>query len=310
MAMREGQEPCDPHASKDADASAASADNPGNSSDDPPMDILPPARIDVAPGDEGRSCFAAPIVIDAAPFASSTPRLYAFVIASIAAGMIVGFLFGSRAGVKDAIEAGADINGPAMSKALSWKQEIASGAAERQEIARLTDEVRSLRAQLESMRHGGEALRAAERLRALETARDADREAGRAHEKAIASASARIEKIETRLDLIERAKIDRAPTGSVPKPDRDRPARGPDARGGEAGVAEQKARRSNPAPGGYVLRDIAGDLALIERTDGLLAEVGEGDVLPGAGRVTAIERRAQGWVVVTSRGVIAQRPYR
>lgn len=295
----------EPHASKDAKASAARAEHAGNGRED----ILPPARVEIArDGAAGRR--AAPIVIDATPFVSSTPRLYVFVAASIAAGMIAGFFFGSRTGVKDALEAGASIDGPAMSKALAWKSEIASGAAERQEIARLTDEVRSLRAQMESVRHGGEALRAAERLRALEATREADREASRANEKAIAANAARIDRLETRVDVLERAKIDRTPTGALPKADRDGTARTADGgRSGANAAPEQKEQRSKPAPGGYVLRDISGDLALVERPDGLLEEVGRGDDLPGAGRVTAIERRAQGWVVVTSRGVIAQRRY-
>ncbi|PWB82469.1 MAG: hypothetical protein C3F11_11720 [Methylocystaceae bacterium] len=262
--------------------------------------VLLPMRIDA--GRDGPR--------GAGPFAWFRSRPYAFVAASVAAGVVVGFLMGSRTGVREALDAGANIDGPAMSKALAWKPEIASGAAERQEIARLTDEVRSLRAQAESLRHGGETLRVAERLRALETARDADREAGRANERAIASASARIDKIEARLDLVERAKIDRTPTGAVPKADRDGAARQADAKRNETHAApEQKAPRPVAAPGGYVLREVAGGLALVERPDGWVEEVARGDDLPGAGRVTAIERRAQGWVVVTSRGVIAQRPY-
>lgn len=54
---------------------------------------------------------------------------------------------------------------------------------------------------------------------------------------------------------------------------------------------------------GYVLRRVTGGIAFVESRDGLRG-VEPGHVLPGAGRVTKIEKRAQGWVVVTSRGVI------
>jgi hypothetical protein len=54
---------------------------------------------------------------------------------------------------------------------------------------------------------------------------------------------------------------------------------------------------------GYVLRRVTGGTAFVESRDGLRS-VELGHVLPGAGRVTKIEKRAQGWVVVTSRGVI------
>ncbi|MDB5508139.1 MAG: hypothetical protein JWL93_608 [Hyphomicrobiales bacterium] len=54
---------------------------------------------------------------------------------------------------------------------------------------------------------------------------------------------------------------------------------------------------------GYVLRRVTGGIAFVESRDGLRT-VELGHVLPGAGRVTKIEKRAQGWVVVTSRGVI------
>ncbi len=57
------------------------------------------------------------------------------------------------------------------------------------------------------------------------------------------------------------------------------------------------------------MREAAGGLALVESPSGLLEEVGRGDALPGAGVVMSIEKRAHGWVVVTSRGVIDQRPY-
>lgn len=307
MPAQEEREPRDPHAAKDADSPAADGEtkaSPSEASTRRNQDILPPMKIRIAPDDAADARFTAPIILDAQPFVSSTPRLYAFVAASIAAGMVVGFLFGSHAGVKDALDAGASADGPGPTKALAWKPEIAAGLGDRRELARLVEEVRSMRAQVESLRHANETLRAADRLRALEAGREAALEGGRGNEKA----AARLEKIEARLDLVERAKIDRTPTGAVPKPDRD--GAPPEARREPPNAApQQTTQRRQPAPGGYVLREASRDVALVQAPDGLLEEVARGDRLPGAGVVMAIEKRGRGWVVVTSRGVIDQRAY-
>jgi hypothetical protein len=53
-----------------------------------------------------------------------------------------------------------------------------------------------------------------------------------------------------------------------------------------------------------VLRDVYDGVALVEGRDGY-QEVAVGQMLPGAGRVEAIERRGDRWVVVTSLGLIA-----
>ncbi|WP_134500076.1 hypothetical protein [Microvirga pakistanensis] len=55
---------------------------------------------------------------------------------------------------------------------------------------------------------------------------------------------------------------------------------------------------------GWVLREVSNGTALVEgRTRGLY-EVVPGNVIPGVGRVEAIERRGGRWVVVTAKGVI------
>jgi hypothetical protein len=53
----------------------------------------------------------------------------------------------------------------------------------------------------------------------------------------------------------------------------------------------------------YVLRDVAEGRAVVEGAQGL-EEVGPGDMLPSGARVQRIERRGQGWVVLTDRGAI------
>lgn len=59
-----------------------------------------------------------------------------------------------------------------------------------------------------------------------------------------------------------------------------------------------------PAIEGWVLRDVYDGMAMIENRNRRLVEVGPGDMLPGAGRIEAIERRGRTWVVVTTKGLI------
>ncbi len=204
--------------------------------------------------------------------------------ASILGGLAVGYA-GVRAGITPAVDADAGLS--TLAQALPWKAEVASDAGERREIGQLLGDVRALRAQVESLRHKHENSRLAERIRALEAGRDA-----------AAALATRLDRVEERLAKMER--IDPTPTGALQKPERGAPK--PEAK------AVEPSRRKSPTDD-FVLREVAHGAALVERGDGLIEEVAPGDSLPGAGRVTAIERRGPGWVVVTTRGVIDQRPF-
>jgi hypothetical protein len=57
---------------------------------------------------------------------------------------------------------------------------------------------------------------------------------------------------------------------------------------------------------GWVLRDVANGVALIEGRQGIF-EVYAGDPIPGLGRIDAIRKQDGHWVVVTSRGLIVGR---
>ena len=150
-----------------------------------------------------------------------------------------------------------------------------------------------------------ETTHAPERLRALE----ASREVNLGLTKASAEAVTKIEKLETRIGQLERTAVDRTPTGStkIERAAAPRPNESPrlDAKAAES---ERKNVRPKSSIGGYVLRDVYRGMALVERRDGLIEEIAQGDLLPGAGRVTAIERRGRDWIVVTTQGVIDQRP--
>lgn len=53
----------------------------------------------------------------------------------------------------------------------------------------------------------------------------------------------------------------------------------------------------------WVVRDVYRGVALVDGPEGTL-EVSRGDPIPGAGTVESIERRNGGWVLVTSRGIV------
>ncbi|HEY3623822.1 MAG TPA: hypothetical protein VGL12_15790, partial [Roseiarcus sp.] len=62
--------------------------------------------------------------------------------------------------------------------------------------------------------------------------------------------------------------------------------------------------RPRPLLRGYVVLDARDDVALVGGRYGE-REVRQGDFLPGAGRVERIELRGDGWIVMTSEGLIA-----
>jgi len=55
---------------------------------------------------------------------------------------------------------------------------------------------------------------------------------------------------------------------------------------------------------GWVLREVYNGSALVESRSRGLYEVMPGNIIPGVGRVEAIERRGARWVVVTDKGFI------
>jgi len=95
--------------------------------------------------------------------------------------------------------------------------------------------------------------------------------------------------------------VDPIITGSVDKPHEPEGAgKGQRARSGEVSKAERRPEREKPPR--YVLRFATQEMALVEG-EGRLWDVAPGDVLPGLGRVMAIERKKKrGWVVKASDG--------
>lgn len=61
--------------------------------------------------------------------------------------------------------------------------------------------------------------------------------------------------------------------------------------------------RPFPLISNWVVRDVYDGIALVEGEYGAI-QVGPGENIPGAGRVKSIERRGNGWIVITSRGFV------
>jgi len=67
---------------------------------------------------------------------------------------------------------------------------------------------------------------------------------------------------------------------------------------------ENRATAKQPALiSSWVVRDVYQGIALVEGKRGAL-QVARGEIIPGAGRVQSIEKRGQGWVIITSQGLV------
>ncbi|MGU3662664.1 hypothetical protein ACLBX9_00540 [Methylobacterium sp. A49B] len=98
----------------------------------------------------------------------------------------------------------------------------------------------------------------------------------------------------------------------VPEPRSSEP-RSSEPRAPETNLADAKAidlkpkaatPEKPPVIDGWALRDIFEGAAILENRRHRLVEVGPGDIVPGVGRVEAVERRGRDWVVVTRQGLV------
>lgn len=191
-----------------------------------------------------------------------------------------------------------------IDKALPWKREVATIQA--QSTAKVREDLKALRGEIAALRTNNDQLRQSEgqkqtqELRALRAALEAQKsetaslkaDLAARLDRADRDAVQRTDKTVERVDRLEKRLSDPVVTGSVPK-------------GAEAVKAEAKPER--PQVRGMVLRDVDRGVALVETRRGLM-EVMPGDVIPGAGRVEAIEKHAGKWRVVTTTGIIDDKP--
>ena len=145
--------------------------------------------------------------------------------------------------------------------------------------ARLMQEAKALKVLVEGQRAelASQNAQLAGRLDKIE--RDTDSKLGRTSE---------------RMDRVERQLADPTPIGTSAKPVAAKAA---------PGLPATKPDVSPAGPSGYLLRGVQDGVALIQSRRGTI-EVEQGDIIPGIGRVQAIERRGGRWTVVTTTGVI------
>jgi hypothetical protein len=206
--------------------------------------------------------------------------------AGIAAAIVVAGLIGYAGG-----HSSAEPDAREELSASRWSEAAQNLRENRDDVARLSLELRSVRTALDGLRSERARLGAIlERLERIEKQAQtaslapaaATPPAATIAPKPIASAPA--------------PATDVATTGSLPTDAR------PPARPAEAAVDPRKLPAEN-----YTLRDVEDGYALVEGRNGRFFEVAVGMNLPGLGRVEAIERRGRQWVLVTPKGFIAER---
>jgi hypothetical protein len=248
---------------------------------------------------------------------------------ALAAGVALALGFGAYAGTQIGIErpsdsASAEEPSVNVATALPWKRDVAMASTQAREITRLKEELRGIRAQVDALKANPDQARQAQELRSLRASLETLREGLSATRSdaanAIAQVSAsqspksaerdqqRIEKIADRLERLERQVADPTPTASIaPKAEPPKPIVLADPHTlptpADVAAAGQKVEVRPKIIQNYVLREVADGVALIEGPDGL-REVWPGRGVPGAGKVTSIEKQAGKWVVITSEGLI------
>jgi len=119
---------------------------------------------------------------------------------------------------------------------------------------------------------------------------------------AVQEPTKRIASLEDRLGRMESQIMERLnaapPTAPAPAP-----APAPAAAAEADSPPPIKSVRTDPVEG-WVLREVYNGSALVESRNRGLYEVMPGNIIPGVGRVEAIERRGARWVVVTDKGFI------
>lgn len=193
-------------------------------------------------------------------------------------------------------------------------------AAERKETARLGAEIAGLQQALTDLRSLGETARkeAGARGTALnERLAQADRTVA----SKFAGLAERIEQAEreqtARITTLAAQSERRAASAPVAKPEPTQTGSLAEAKPVELRAAEPKspakakpiAEDKPPVVDGWAVRDVYDGVAILENRRRRLAQVVPGDMLPGVGRVEAVERQGRNWVVVTRQGIVTPQPW-
>jgi hypothetical protein len=276
----------DPEASE-ALASAVAGAKPGSGS--MPKPGARPTPAPAAPAGSGTK-------------ASRRSRATASILRAIAAAALIGACgVASYAGTqahRDRLQQAEA--GVAQDQAAATKLSNDALKLNHEAIARLSGELDALRTELAALRAATGA-----------SSQASSSEQARLHEKVDALAAAlrdpdvRSSAIEARLDRMEN-QIMTGLAGLAAKPAAAVPAAAAPA-ATEAAVREPlptvKPARNEPLDG-WVVREVYDGAALVEGRNRRLYEVAPGGIVPGVGRVEAIERRGRNWVVLTDKGFI------
>ena len=219
---------------------------------------------------------------------------------TLGAGWAVGTKFQSR----EAADSRGDTN---AARKLADANE-----AERGDIRALREEIRALQAKLNSLDKRSDAPERGT-LEAKLNSLDRKIEANHADAANVAAQiEARLEKNDKSMGRLEAAISAKSPVPSTASNDakasvkpaaRGRAAPAP-ASAATAGGANAKAADAAKPIGDYTVREVQDGIALVQGRAGGLYEVGPGDRLPGVGKVLAVEKIGQKWVVVTESGRI------
>src|SRR3984893_10313943 len=118
--------------------------------------------------------------------------------------------------------------------------------------------------------------------------------------------AAKLSQVLERLDRIERqiaAPLATASIGAASAPSRAAAGKQAQLAGAPTKPPLENAQGHPQLITNWVVRDVYNGIALVESPRGSI-EVAPGEIIPGAGMVKSIERRAAGWIVITSRGLV------
>lgn len=192
---------------------------------------------------------------------------------------------------------------------------------------KMHDEIKLLKASVESLRMTVRHDTTPEQVRVLSAGLDSIKGSIGTNTSAIAQLNGKVEKLQPgklqqlteRVGRLEHQTLDPAATGSIAKADVLKSENAPKPPVKPASLVSEDMPGSEAEKpqviAGWIVRDVYQGVALIEGKRGSM-EVVAGVAIPGAGTVKSIERHGSGWTVITTKGQLAfaaspaQRDYR
>ncbi len=263
--------------------------------DSPSRDLIVVPHPDAKPADEPRTATADRL------FSSRFHYAAAAALAIVVA--VAGALFvEDQQQAKALVERAAETESLAGTvKSLKVRLDAIDTAAPSADLAELRQSVTQIKSTVVSPRElSGALAQLSQRVDKLD--RDASAKVDKLAERVDHEASALTTGLSTRIDKLEQkiaAPPPAAPQAAQVKQPPARPKFGTVSMDTTGSI-----ERPKPLLRGYVVLDARDDIALVGGRYGE-REVRQGDFLPGAGRVERIELRGDGWVVMTSEGLIA-----